>query len=88
MTTVTRMRIVSLDKIKAFADINFNGLKIHGLKVVDTNGLWVGYPREKGKDEKFYNVIEPDNIEIKNEIESAILKQYRIQKELENEVSI
>ena len=65
-------------KIKAFCDISYYGLKIKGFKVVDNNdGLFVGMPREKGKDEKWYNTIEPNDLQTKMELEQVILKAYK-----------
>lgn len=63
--------------VKAFVDINYYGLVVEGLRVVDgKNGRFVSYPREKGKDEKYYDIVFPDNITLKREIEKVVLEEY------------
>lgn len=63
--------------VKAFVDIDFYGMIIKSLRIVSgRNGVFVSYPREKGKDGKFYDIIYPDNTTLKAEIESFILSEY------------
>ena len=63
---------------KAFADIVIeDGLAVLGLRVVEgKSGLHVGYPREEGKDGKWYNTVVPLTREIKDEIERIVLEAY------------
>jgi stage V sporulation protein G len=65
-------------KVKAFAQVVLNGaLRLNGLKVVDgENGLFVGFPSEKGKDGNFYSIYAPINRESKNAIQEAVLANY------------
>jgi len=65
-------------KFKAFAHIVLNGtLRLTGLKVVEgENGLFVGYPSEKGKDGQFYDIVHPVTRETRNMIQDAVLANY------------
>ena len=64
--------------LKAFCDISlFDTLIIKGLRVVNgKNGLFVGLPREQGKDGKWYQTVRPLNREIIKVIESVVLEAY------------
>ena len=66
-------------KVKAFAHIILNGaLRLGGLRVIEgENGLFVGYPSEKGKDGNFYDVYHPINKESRTLIQDAILADYQ-----------
>ena len=63
---------------KAFCDISVaDALVINGLRVVEgKEGLFVGMPREAGKDGKWYNTVIPLNREVKDEIEKLVLEAY------------
>lgn len=77
-------------KTLAFLDIQIDNLVIYGFKVVmGNNGKFLSYPREQGKDEKWYDIVRPVDIMTKQEIESYILKEYEkwlaVKSESENE---
>lgn len=77
MITILDIRLRNYESTKAFVDIDYNGLIVKGLKVVDSrNGLFVSMPREKGKDEKWYDIVYPSNLDIKLAIENLILPKY------------
>jgi stage V sporulation protein G len=65
-------------KFKGFAHIVLNGtLRLNGLKVLEgDNGLFVGYPSEKGKDGQFYDIVHPITRETRNVIQDAVLANY------------
>ena len=65
-------------KVRAFAHIVLNNaLRLGGLKVVEgENGLFVGYPSEKGKDGNFYSIYNPINRESRSVIQDAVLADY------------
>ena len=81
MLKVEVARIHKLDgsgATKAFADIVIeDGLAVLGLRVVEgKSGLHVGYPREEGKDGKWYNTVIPLKREVKDAIERVVLEAY------------
>lgn len=64
--------------VKAFVDINYYGLVIKGLRIVEgRNGTFISYPREKGKDNNWYDLCYPDNITLKTEIEQVIMEEWK-----------
>ena len=65
-------------KVKGFAQVVLNGmLRLHGLRIVEgENGLFVGYPAEKGKDGQFYDIVHPVTRETRNIIQDAVLADY------------
>jgi stage V sporulation protein G len=65
-------------KIKAFAQVVLNGaLRLNGLKVIEgDNGLFIGFPSEKGKDGTFYSIYHPINRESRSVIQDAVLANY------------
>ena len=76
---VLRMtRLNGESSLKAFADVSFAGVFIvRGLKVIEgKNGLFVGMPREKGKDGKWYSMAYPITKEFKELLSEIVLKAY------------
>lgn len=79
---VTEIKVYPLKNgdgnIKAFAHIVLNGvLRLNSLKVVKgENGLFVGYPAEKGKDGQYYNIVNPITRETRNLIQDIVLANY------------
>lgn len=79
---VTRLhRLDGASSIRAFVDVAINeSLLLKGLRIVQgKNGLFVSMPREKGKDDKWYETIHPMSKQVKEEISSAILSAYNNQ---------
>ena len=63
---------------KCFVDIEFYGLIVKGLRVVEgRNGIFVSYPREKGKDNDYHDVCYPADMQVKLEVEKAVLDVYK-----------
>jgi len=76
---VTRLhRIDGESSLKAFVDVALNeSLLLKGLRIVQgKNGLFVSMPREKGKDQRWYETVHPLSREIKLKISSIILSAY------------
>ena len=76
---VLRLRRLDGDSsLKAFVDLSFAGVFIvKGLKVVEgKNGLFVGMPREKGKDGKWYSTAYPLTKEFNNLLSEVVLEAY------------
>lgn len=76
-------RIYKLDdeksNLRAFADIEVNdSLLIKGVQIVKgSNGLFVAMPREKGKNNKWYETVRTLTPETKQKIMSVVLEAYR-----------
>jgi len=73
-------RIHKLDgdaKLKAFVDICLGGLVIKGLRVVQgPEGLFLGMPRQQGKDGRWYNTVFPVSKEAHKELAEFVLSAY------------
>ena len=68
----------SKNKIRAYAHIVLNeALRLSGLKVIEgENGLFVGYPSEKGQDGKYHSLFNPITRESRNIIQDVVLENY------------
>ena len=75
---VARMhRLNGEGKAKAFCDITLSGLVIKGFSVVDgKKGLFVGMPRQQGKDGKWYEIVSPLDEETRTALSEFILEAY------------
>lgn len=83
--TVKRLhRLENSKATKAFVDIVINDcLLIKGLRVVDgSKGLFVSMPREKSKDERWFDSVRPLSREARETIESEVLMVYMSEKEV------
>jgi stage V sporulation protein G len=80
-STIQVSRIYKVDgdsKLKAFVDISLAGLVIKGLRIVrGSKGLFLGMPRQKGKDGKWYNTVYPVNKEILQELNEIVMQAYQ-----------
>ncbi len=89
MIKILDMRLKNFETTKAYVDIDYYGLVVSGLKVValkNGTGFFVSMPREKGKDEKYYDVCHPSNLDIKLEIENLILNKFYDMKKAEQQL--
>ncbi|MBC8473706.1 MAG: septation protein SpoVG family protein [Candidatus Omnitrophica bacterium] len=76
---VLRLRRLNRDsKVKAFADVGFAGaFVVKGLKVVEgKSGLFVGMPRQQGKDGKWYDIACPLTKEFRDVLNELVLEAY------------
>ncbi len=61
----------------AFVDLQIDKLLIDGFKIVNgQRGKFLSFPRQKGKDEKWYDIVKPVDFTTKNEIETYVLKEF------------
>jgi DNA-binding cell septation regulator SpoVG len=61
----------------AFIELQIDNLIIDGFKVVEGRaGRFLSYPREKGKDDKWYDRVKPVDAITKQEIEAYVLREY------------
>ncbi len=65
-------------KLKAFADIAVGDFVIKGFRVMQgEKGLFLGFPQEKGKDGKWYNVFWPKTKEARQDLSEVVLAAYQ-----------
>ena len=67
----------SWGKIRAFFDLQTEeGFTIKGFKLVEgINGLFVGFPSQKGSDEEYHDTVWADR-EIKEQVNQLAIKTY------------
>jgi len=70
-------------KLRAFVDVLVNDeIIIKGFKVIDgEQGLFVGNPSEKGKDNKYFDTVFFQIPNQKNALEKVVLDEYEKQME-------
>lgn len=71
-------KVTGNTKLKAFVDVAIlDLLLIKGLRIVEgKNGLFVGMPREQGKDGQWYPTVFPLSGGMKSLLEETILRAY------------
>ena len=70
-------RLEGDSKLKAFADIAIGDFIVKGLRVVQgEKGLFLGMPREQGKDGKWYSSFFPATEEAKQNLSDTVLTAY------------
>ena len=74
---VQMRRLNGEGKAKAFCDIAISGFVIKGFSVVSgKKGLFVGMPRQQGKDGKWYEIVSPSDEETRAALGELILEAY------------
>jgi stage V sporulation protein G len=87
--TDVQIFLVNEDKLRAYASITLDAcFVVRDLKVIQgQNGLFVAMPAKKRKDGTFRDVAHPLNVEMRSELELAVLEAFsralREQKSLE-----
>jgi DNA-binding cell septation regulator SpoVG len=78
--TIERMKKGNWGKIRAFFDLQTeDGFTIKGFKLIEgINGLFVGYPSQKGSDEEYHDTVWADK-ELRSEVEKLALEHYETQ---------
>ena len=74
---IERMTKGSWGKIRAFFDLQTqDGFTIKGFKLVEgINGLFVGFPSQKGNDDEYRDTVWADR-ELKDELSQLAIKEY------------
>ncbi len=64
--------------LKAFADVEINNaILIRGLFIMSgKNGVYVSMPRQKGKNNQWYEIVKILNRQLKEEVFSRVLLEY------------
>lgn len=68
---------------KAFVDLIVDDVLIlKGFKLIEgRSGLFLGLPREKGKDDKYFDTVRFNNVDAQKEIERKVIERYHEIKE-------
>lgn len=67
--------------LRAYADVTLDAsILIKGFRILAARngGLFVGFPSKKGKDGKFYDLVEFKSVELQSRLRSAILEAYKV----------
>ena len=72
-------RLPQAGSLKAFADICINdAIIIRGVRVMEgKKGLFMGLPREQGKDSKWYDQVSCCSTDIYDELADLVLEHYK-----------
>ena len=76
--TIENMKKGEWNKIKAFIDIKTDdGFTMKGFKLVEgANGLFAGFPSQKGNDDEYYDTIWAER-DLKDMVTSLAIKAYK-----------
>ena len=75
---ISKMRLYNGPKTKAFFDLLYGKLIISGFKIVNGNqGRFISWPREKGKNEQWYNTVMCNDPFLAKEIENLAYTEYK-----------
>ena len=74
---IERMNKGNWGKIRAFFDLQTEeGFTIKGFKLVEgINGLFVGFPSQKGSDDEYYDTVWADR-DVKEQVNQLAIKTY------------
>ena len=74
---IERMNKGDWGKIKAFFDLQTeDGFTIKGFKMVEgTNGMFVGFPSQKNKDDEYHDTVWADK-DVKDQVTELAKKEY------------
>ena len=77
MLKIERMNKGSWGKIRAFFDLRTEeGFTMKGFKLVEgINGLFVGFPSQKGSDDEYYDTVWADR-DLKDQVSQLAIKSY------------
>ena len=79
--TVVKIKNLNAGKLKAFADVSFDGVLVKGCKIFDgANGLFAALPSQKSaKDDKYYDTVVISDEVLKSEFSKAVIDAYKAQ---------
>jgi DNA-binding cell septation regulator SpoVG len=84
---ITEVKIYPFDfgepgsSLRAYADVTLeHAILIKGFRVLaaKNGGIFVGFPSKKGKDGKFYDLVEFKSATLQSSLRSAILEAYKV----------
>ena len=85
--TISEVKIYPFDSgepdssLRAFADVTLEQtILLKGFRILaaKNGGLFVGFSSRKGKDGKFYDMVEIKSVDLQSNLKSAILAAYRV----------
>lgn len=83
MSEMTKIEVINLrrfdnGKLKAFADVMFDeSYVVKGFRIAEgENGLFVGFPQERGKNGRWYNSFLAMNDGAKDRLSEIVLASY------------
>ena len=79
MIRVLKMNLLDGQKVKAFADVEINDIRVNGVKLLQgEKELYVAYPQEKSKggEDKYYAVVVPMTQDVEEEVYRVVLEAY------------
>lgn len=79
MITVKRMNKIDRPDVKAFFDVNINGVDIYGVKLVTSkkdNSLFVAFPTERSKNNEYFNVVYIEDMALRDELKDTLMAIY------------
>lgn len=81
---ITVKKLNTNGKLKAYVDAKVGGLlAIKGFSVAEgPKGLFVGMPRQMGKEGRWFDIITPLDKSLKEEIQNKILEAYDKEREV------
>ena len=76
---LTRLRRINHPKVKAVASILIDGvLAVHDSKLLTSDkGLLVAMPNKPDKQGRYRDIVHPINSDLRKQIETIILKEYK-----------
>lgn len=82
MLSVTSVKIYPFEagNIRAYAEITLNdALLIRGIKVLESphGGLYLGFPAQKGREDKYRDLVEPTNNVLRDHIRRVVIDKYK-----------
>ncbi len=70
-------RVEGESRLKAFVDVALAGFVVKGIRVVQgEKGLFVGMPRQQGKDGRWFNSVYPLSKEHQEQLNEIVLAAY------------
>jgi DNA-binding cell septation regulator SpoVG len=73
------MKKMESGNVIAYFDVTINGVEVKGLKLVKSpkdNSIFISFPSEKGKDDKYYNTVFIPDVVLKKEVEDVLKETY------------
>lgn len=82
MLNVTNVKIYPFEagNIRAYAEITLNDvLVIRGIKILESphGGLYLGYPAQRGKEDKYRDLVEPTSNALREHIRRVVIDGYK-----------
>ena len=82
MLSVTSVKIYPFEagNIRAYAEITLNdALLIRGIKILESphGGLYLGFPAQKGREDKYRDLVEPTNNVLRDHIRRVVIDKYK-----------